>query len=123
MLFQNLNAALEGGVRILQICNCWPAGFDRPHQATLLSEVAALAAPSVVRVVINEEWELLEGGGLAGVHFEKIPADFAAIKKAIPEEAIVGVTWGNDLRVVVWGISRAWTIFPSVRCFLPAQLE
>ncbi len=102
ILFQKLNAALEGGVRILQIWNYWPEGFDRPQKATLIREVVDMAAPFDVPVLINEEWELLEEGGLAGVHFDKIPADFAAIKKAIPEEAIVGVTCGNDLRVVEW---------------------
>lgn len=102
LLYQKLKAALEGGVRFVQIWNYWPEGFDRSKKQMFIREVVDIAAPFDVPVLINEEWELLEGSGLAGVHFDQIPADFSTIKKALPPEAIVGITCGNDLQVVEW---------------------
>ncbi|HLT07494.1 MAG TPA: thiamine phosphate synthase [Cyclobacteriaceae bacterium] len=102
LLLKRLQAALEGGVQLLQIWNNWPPDFDLHHKRALIDNVVTIANPFHVLVLINEDWELLQGTGLSGVHFDQIPADFDTIRKALQAEAVIGITCGNDLRVVEW---------------------
>lgn len=102
LLLDRLREALEGGVQLLQIWDNWPAGFDKKKKSELVHGITDIARPFEVPVLINEEWELLLEGNLSGVHFDQIPDNYESIKAAIPPEAIVGITCGNDLRIVEW---------------------
>ena len=101
-LLHKLEDALAGGVRVLQIWNNWPASFDLPARAELVRTLLAIAAVYKVPLLINEDWELLKTTDLAGVHFDKIPTDYEAIKAEINRDFICGITCGNDLEVVRW---------------------
>lgn len=101
-LLHKLKEALEGGVRVLQIWNNWPASFDLPAKLDLIRAMLAIASAYKVPLLINEEWELLKITELAGVHFDKIPADYEAIKAEIRRDFICGITCGNDLEVIRW---------------------
>ncbi len=102
LLLQRLKEALEGGVELLQIWNNWLPGFDRNKKKHLIKEVAEVAKDYPVPILINEEWELLRDSPLSGVHFDRIPENFALIRQKLPKDSIVGVTCGNDLRIVEW---------------------
>lgn len=102
ILFLRLKAALEGGVQLLQIWNNWSEDFDQMKKRALINDVVDLAKQFVVPVLINEEWELLQDSALSGVHFDQVPADYASIKNTLSAQAIVGITCGNDLKVVEW---------------------
>src|SRR5690606_23289816 len=102
LLLQRLKEALEGGVELLQIWNNWLPGFDRNKKKHLIKEVAEVAKDYPVPILINEEWKLLLDGLLSGVHFDRIPENFALIRQKLPKNSIIGVTCGNDLRIVEW---------------------
>ncbi|WP_162052056.1 thiamine phosphate synthase [Pontibacter pamirensis] len=101
-LLHKLKEALEGGVSIVQVWNNWPASFNLSAKQDLIQSILQVAADYHVPVLINEEWELLKGTGLAGVHFDKIPEDYEAIKADIKRDFICGITCSNSLEVVRW---------------------
>lgn len=102
LLLHKLQDALEGGVSVLQVWNNWPASFTLSAKQSLLHDILQIASAYKVPVLINEEWELLRYTALAGVHFDKIPANYAAIKSEIKNDFICGITCSNDLQVVRW---------------------
>lgn len=102
LLLDRLREALEGGVQLLQIWDNWPVGFDKKKKSEVVNSITHIARQFAVPVLINEEWELLSGSALSGVHFDQIPDNYESIKEAIPPEAIVGITCGNDLKLVEW---------------------
>src|SRR5690606_9425410 len=102
LLFDRLCGALEGGVRLLQVWDNWPIVFDKKKKSELVHSIADIARAFEVPVLINEEWELLLEGDLSGVHFDQIPDNYEQIKAAIPPEAIVGITCGNDVKIIEW---------------------
>lgn len=101
-LLHKLKEALEGGVSIVQVWNNWPASFNLSAKQNLIQSILQVAADYYVPVLINEEWELLKATGLAGVHFDKIPEDYEAIKADIKRDFICGITCSNSLEVVLW---------------------
>ena len=101
-LLHKLKEALKGGVRVLQIWNNWPDSFNLTAKQYLIQAILEVAAPYKVPVLVNEAWELLKITGLAGVHFDEIPADYDAIKAEINRDFICGITCSNDLEVVRW---------------------
>src|SRR5690606_10599780 len=102
LLLKRLKGALDGGVQLLQIWNNWPADFDRNKKKHFIEAVVEIAKDYTVPILINEEWELLLDGVLSGVHFDKIPEDFTRLKEMLPKDSIIGITCGNDLRIVEW---------------------
>jgi thiamine-phosphate pyrophosphorylase len=120
LLLDRLREALEGGVQLLQIWDNWPVGFDKKKKNELVTSITHIARPFAVPVLINEEWELLLGSTLAGVHFDQVPDNYESVKEAIPSQAIVGITCGNDLKIVEWADQQGLdyisfcAMFPSV---------
>ncbi len=102
LLLQKVKEALQGGADVLQIWNNWPADYSHSDNLLLIQELVALAADYQVPVLINEEWQLLRDTALSGVHFDSIPADYAAIKAELNRDFICGITCSNDLDVVRW---------------------
>lgn len=102
LLLQKVKEALQGGADVLQIWNNWPVGYTHSDKLLLIQELVGLAAEYQVPVLINEEWQLLKDTALAGVHFDSIPADYAAIKTELNRDFICGITCSNDLDVVRW---------------------
>ncbi|GAA4440695.1 hypothetical protein GCM10023188_38290 [Pontibacter saemangeumensis] len=101
-LLHKLKEALTGGVRLLQVWNNWPASFGLSAKQDLIGDILAVASAYSVPLLINEEWQLLKDTGLAGVHFDTIPADYEVIKAEIKRDFICGITCGNDLEAVRW---------------------
>ena len=102
VLLEKVAAALEGGVRVLQIWNNWPLAFTQADKQALMADLVALASGYAVPVLVNEEWQLLKNTALAGVHFDAIPPDFEKIKAELGSAVIYGITCGNNLEVIRW---------------------
>lgn len=99
LLFKNLEAALEGGIDVLQIWNHWPEGMNK---LSFITEISDLAKPYKIPLLINQEWTLLtETSELDGVHFDTFPRDFLAIKQSIGRASIIGVTCSGNLDTVL----------------------
>lgn len=101
-LLHKLKEALEGGVRMVQVWNNWPASFSLSDKQDLIRTILHITSAYKVPLLINEEWELLKDTELAGVHFDKIPEDYEAIKFEIKRAFICGITCSNDLEVIHW---------------------
>lgn len=102
VLLEKLEQALNGGVTVLQIWNNWPATFSMAEKRELISSISKLASSYHVPVLINEEWELLKDTQLDGVHFDKIPENYAQIKREIGRGFIAGLTCSNELSCIRW---------------------
>lgn len=101
-LLEKLKKALEGGVSLLQIWNNWPDSFQDAEKWELIKAITTIASDFDAPVLINEEWELLKGTALSGVHFDQIPENYETIKATIGRGFIAGITCSNDLKIVDW---------------------
>lgn len=100
VLLVKLEAALKGGLQVVQIWNHWPAGSDK---LMLISAISRLCKMYSVPLLINEDWTLLQQtDDLDGVHFDGIPADLGAIRASAIRPFIAGITCSGDLDTVAW---------------------
>jgi thiamine-phosphate pyrophosphorylase len=102
LLLQKVKEALEGGADVLQIWNNWPVTYTCSDKHSLIQDIVAIAAGYQVPVLINEEWQLLKGTGLSGVHFDSVPSDFETLKAELNRDFVCGITCSNDLEVIRW---------------------
>jgi thiamine-phosphate pyrophosphorylase len=102
LLLEKVQAALRGGVSMLQIWNNWPEGFGQAEKKALIQALGEIAAAHQVPLLINEEWELLADTALDGLHLDAIPPDFDHIKASLQRTFICGITCSNKLEVVQW---------------------
>lgn len=100
VLLNKLNAALQGGLQVLQLWNNWLPGTDK---RLLIAEISKLCKPFNTPLLINEDWTLLQQTtDLVGVHFDKIPQDIEQIKDAVGRPFIIGITCSGNLDTVAW---------------------
>lgn len=98
ILLQKLEAALSGGIDIVQIWNNWPAGLNK---LSFISEIASLCRPYNIPLLINQEWSLLiETTDLDGIHFDTFPDMLLTIREAVARDIIIGVTCSGNLETV-----------------------
>jgi thiamine-phosphate pyrophosphorylase len=100
LLLQKLEAALKGGVNVVQIWNNWSKNADK---IILVEATGLLCRKYRVPLFINEEWQLLtQTSYLDGVHFDAIPEGYNLIKEIIGKPFMAGITCSGDLAVVRW---------------------
>lgn len=100
LLLTKLEAALRGGLSVLQIWNNWAEGTNK---LKLISAIAQLSKPYHVPLFINEEWQLLiNAPDLKGVHFDNIPPNYADIKRNVKRPFMAGITCSGNLSTVHW---------------------
>jgi len=100
VLLPKLDAAIAGGIQVVQIWNDWP---PETNKLLLIAAIAERCKPHAIPMLINEEWNLLrETTDLAGVHFDSVPADILSIKKSVNRAIIIGITCSGDLDTVRW---------------------
>ena len=107
LLLSKLEAALEGGVSLVQIWNNWQKNADLDSKIGLIDKISIITAKYQVPLLINEEWKLVKKTSLDGVHFDAIPPDFDAIQADIGEQAIFGITCSNNLEIIKWAEENA----------------
>lgn len=111
-----IEAALEGGVDVIQLWNNWDPTERVDGFINALSEKARRYH---VPVIINERWEWLKTLPLDGIHFEGIPKNFNGIKEAVKRRFLTGITCGNDMETIHWAIRNKLdyisfcSVFPS----------
>lgn len=98
-----IEAALKGGVDIVQVWNHWHKGQD-PEE--FISDVCNLVHSYNKPVLVNQRWEWLMSFPLDGVHFDKIPSDWQTVQNFIRRPFITGVTCGNDRKLIEWAINN-----------------
>jgi thiamine-phosphate pyrophosphorylase len=111
-----INAALKGGVDVIQIWNNWQK--DQP-QGEFIEQACRLAHQFNVPVLINENWALLKTLPLDGIHFDSVPENWNEIKEKIDRSFLSGLTCGNDQSPIDWAIKNKFdyisfcSMFPS----------
>lgn len=98
-----IEAALKGGVDIVQVWNHWHKGQD-PEE--FLQKICDLVHAYDKPVLINQRWEWLLTFPLDGVHFDNIPADWQTIQNFLRRPFIKGITCSNDQERIKWAIDH-----------------
>jgi len=114
--FAALEAAIEGGVDVVQI---WSAkNFDGTDPGEILraKEVVKRRIP----FLINNNLDLAVSVQADGVHFDGYETEARTAKKMCGEECIVGYTIGNDLSKVKWA-ERVGADYISFCSMYPTQ--
>lgn len=94
-----VEAALTGGVDVLQIWDHWGPSQDA---AAFVQAVLAVSRPRGVPVLVHENLQLLGASGADGIHFDEPSVMPAEVRASIGRDAIYGVTCGNSLERVRW---------------------
>ncbi|KGI76642.1 thiamine phosphate synthase [Oleiagrimonas soli] len=87
-------AAMQGGARMLQYRDLH--SDERTRLATARALVAA-AQPFGVPVLVDHDIALMHASGAAGVHLGSMDDDPAAVRAALGEHAVIGVSCYGDL--------------------------
>lgn len=116
ILINKLTEALKSGVSIVQL-------YNTENKSRLLMDtintICNMCHQFHVPVLVNNDWNLLNGTLLDGVHFDKIPEDYEQIQKNINKDFFKGITCSNDLLVVKWATHHQFdyisfcSMFPS----------
>lgn len=116
ILLDKINSALKEGIQIVQV-------FDSQNnlEGKLKSviDICKLCHSYQVPVFVNNELMLLQFAPLDGVHFDKIPENYDAVKKQVSQSFMAGITCSNDITTVQWAHQHNFdyisfcSIFPS----------
>lgn len=98
-----VEAAMRGGVTVLQIWNHWSYGQDTHF---FVETICALAEKHSVPVLINENIELLMTTSVDGIHFDEPIVTPHELREKTGREIIYGITCGNDLARVRWAVEH-----------------
>ena len=115
-LLSKTEAAIQGGVDIIQVWNNWKEGINK---TVVITAIIAVAHRHAIPVIINEQEEILHTLPVDGIHFDEIPLNFAALKKNSSRPFLAGITCGNDMNKIEWAIQNELdyisfcSVFPS----------
>ena len=118
-LMTKLEAALRGGINLVQIWNNWPKNGTFEAKIERISDIYKLVEPYKIPLLINEDWQLLREIPLDGVHFDAIPPNIDFIRKEIGRPVLLGLTCSNDLDNIRWAVQNRMdyisfcAVFPS----------
>lgn len=96
-------AALEGGVDVLQIWDHWD---DRQDREGFVKDLCNAARLFRVPVLLNDNIELLEQTGAHGIHFDTPELTPEEVTERAGRDVLYGVTCGNDLARVRWAAEQ-----------------
>lgn len=96
---EKLKIVITKDIAAVQIWDSFKEGQD---VSQLISEIHAICRPENIPLFINNRWEYLISLGIDGVHFDVIPEDIDSIRNKVGREFIIGITCGNDIKVVEW---------------------
>lgn len=116
ILLTRTEAALRGGVNLIQVWNHWPEGMDR---TALVKKLAVITRANKVPLLVNESIDLLTLEEVDGIHFDHPPADIAVVRSIRTKPILIGITCGNDISRVQWAVDQQLdyisfcSVFPS----------
>lgn len=111
-----VEAALRGGVDVLQIWDHWHPGQNREEFVEILCIIARQVQ---VPVLVNESTHLLYTTSADGIHFDQRPSSPEKIRQKAGRPVLMGLTCGNDLERVQWAADQQFdyisfcAMFPS----------
>lgn len=98
-LLNKLQAALKGGVDIVQIWDHWTKDQDKEAQLAFIKRAKELVKDFQVPLLMNQDWSLALETGLDGVHFDRLPEDFQEVQPKLKDQYI-GLTVTNNMEAV-----------------------
>lgn len=98
-LMNKLQAALKGGVDIVQIWDHWPKDQSREAKLEFIKRAKEMTKDFQVPLLMNQDWRLALETGLDGVHFDRLPDDFQNIQAKLKGKYI-GLTVTNNMEAV-----------------------
>lgn len=98
-LIPKLKSSLQAGVSVVQVWNHWEGVSNKKE---VLASVLKLCQDSGTKVLVNNDWKLLQHYSFDGVHFDEPRLDLPAIKEAIGRPALFGVTCTNAPEPLHW---------------------
>ena len=101
IIMPKVEAALRGGVEVLQVWNHWAEGQD---PGSVVDQICRLAEPWDVPVLVHEDMALLCATAAQGIHFDAAVPTLADIRSQAGRPILCGLTCGNDLDRVRWAI-------------------
>jgi thiamine-phosphate pyrophosphorylase len=117
-LFSKLQAALDGGISIVQVWNHWPSNIQGELKLEFARHILSLCQPFDVPVLMHDDWQLALKANLDGVHFDHLAPDFELVLEQF-EDKYLGLTVSNDLEQITWATKHALSyisfcaLFPS----------
>ena len=115
-LLPKLEAAILGGVNLIQIWNNWQVDADRTE---LIEEIAAITKSHAVPLIANEQLDLINNILIDGFHFDNMPSDVNAIRHGANRPLIIGITCGNNFNKIEKAVQQQvdylsfCSVFPS----------
>ena len=88
-LLQDVAAALEAGIRIMQYRQKHAPATQRREQ---LQALKALCAQHDALLIVNDDWPLAAALGIGAVHLGEDDGDIAEARRALGPEALIGVS-------------------------------
>lgn len=98
-LLKTLKKVASTNIAAVQI---WDHFKKRTGVEELVQKICTICQAEDIPVLINNRWEFLKSLPLNGVHFDEIPNDYERFEKEIKRNFIIGLTCGNDIKVVEW---------------------
>src|ERR1019366_485644 len=114
ILLPKIEAAINGGVNIIQIWNHWKEDADK---ISIIAAIVNIAHQKNIAVLINENIEWMDL--VDGIHFDELPVSIEEIRTKINRHFIIGITCGNDFEKIEWAIEHKLSyisfcsVFPS----------
>lgn len=100
-LIESVEAALRGGAVMVQYRDKMAPAAERLSQATNLQAACRNAG---VPLVINDDPELANRVGAAGVHMGQTDGSLTAARRRLGDQAIIGITCHADLALAQAGL-------------------
>lgn len=98
-VLEKVDAAIRGGVSVLQVWNNWGADQD---PTAFVQAAIALAQPHGVPVLVHERPDLLATTAADGIHYDTATLTPAEIRASAGRRVLYGITAGNNLGRVHW---------------------
>lgn len=98
-LLNKLQAALKGGIDIVQIWDHWPKDQSKEAKLEFIKRAKALTKDFQVPLLMNQDWSLALETRLDGIHFDQLPNDFPTIQPKLKDQYI-GLTVTNNMEAV-----------------------
>jgi thiamine-phosphate pyrophosphorylase len=98
-----VEAAIRGGVNVLQIWNNWHDGQDA---VDFTKRIYFVARRRAIPVLIHENIELMKMTRADAMHFDNPAIPPYELQKQLGREIIYGITCANDLERVRWAANQ-----------------
>ncbi|MEN8179176.1 MAG: thiamine phosphate synthase [Pseudomonadota bacterium] len=118
-LTEQVTAALQGGVRIIQYRD---KGSDRQRRLNEATQLLGLTQQHHALLIINDDVELASESGADGVHLGKHDSDLEQARHRLGPDAIIGISCYNRLDLAQQA-QQAGADYVAFGRFFPSQTK